>query len=161
MINAIQRNVEKARGQVRNAFFGIVARGSAKVLQLKGFADEVLQEVEILQHVGFASFIPKDARAVIIPLQGKTSKSIVIATSGGVIAVDLSNGETCVYDQFGHSLWLKEDGTHIKGGDLFVDDGNLHVKNGDVIDKKGSMQEMRDIYNEHTNGNTPPPDQKM
>ena len=44
---------------------------------------------------------------------------------------------------------------------LFVDDGNLHVPNGEIIDKKGSMQEMRDIYNEHNNGNTPPPTQKM
>lgn len=31
----------------------------------------------------------------------------------------------------------------------------------DVTDKKSSMQEMREIYNEHNNGNTPPPTQKM
>ncbi|OTG68316.1 baseplate assembly protein [Acinetobacter sp. ANC 4470] len=161
MIEAVQRQIQKGLGQIRQTFLGIVARGGSKMLQFTGFADEVMDEVELIQHVGFSSFVPKDARVVVIPLQGKTSKSVVIATSGGAIVIDVQEGETCIYDQFGHSVWLKEDGTHIKGGDLFVEDGNLYVLNGDVIDQKGSMQEMRDIYNEHNNGNTPPPNQKM
>ena len=129
-------------------------------MQLKGFADEVLQETELFQHVGFSSHVPTTAKAVIIPLQGKTSKSIVVATSGGAISIELSDGETCIYDQFGHSVWLKEDGTHIKG-DLFVENGNLHVKDGDVIDKTGSMQKMRDTYNKHKHGSSLTPDQSM
>lgn len=161
MMNAIRSQISKAKTQVRQCFLGIVARGSSSNLQLKGFADEVLQEVELVQHVGFSSHVPDAAKVVVIPLQGKTSKSIVVATSGGAITINVENGETCVYDQFGHSVWLKQDGTHIGGGDLFVDDGNLHVTNGEVIDKKGSMQEMRDIYNAHTNGNTPTPNPQM
>ncbi|MEG2263006.1 MAG: phage baseplate assembly protein [Acinetobacter sp.] len=161
MIEAVQRQIQKGLGQIRQTFLGIVARGGSKMLQFTGFADEVMDEVELIQHVGFSSFVPKDARVVVIPLQGKTSKSVVIATSGGAIVVDVLEGETCIYDQFGHAIWLKEDGAHVKGGDLFIDDGNLHVLNGEVIDKKGSMQEMRQIYNEHTNGNTPAPSQKM
>lgn len=161
MIEAVQRQIQKGLGQIRQTFLGIVARGGSKMLQFTGFADEVMDEVELIQHVGFSSFVPKDARVVVIPLQGKTSKSVVIATSGGAIVVDVLEGETCIYDQFGHAIWLKEDGAHVKGGDLFIDDGNLHVLNGEVIDKKGSMQEMREIYNEHTNGNTPTPNQKM
>ena len=161
MIEAVQSQIQKGLGQIRQTFLGIVARGGSKMLQFTGFADEVMDEVELIQHVGFSSFVPKDARVVVIPLQGKTSKSVVIATSGGAIVVDVLEGETCIYDQFGHAIWLKEDGAHVKGGDLFIDDGNLHVLNGEVIDKKGSMQEMREIYNEHTNGNTPTPNQKM
>lgn len=161
MIEAVQRQIQKGLGQIRQTFLGIVARGGSNMLQFTGFADEVMDEVELIQHVGFSSFVPKDARVVVIPLQGKTSKSVVIATSGGAIVVDVLEGETCIYDQFGHAIWLKEDGAHVKGGDLFVDDGNLHVLNGEVIDKKGSMQEMREIYNKHTNGNTPAPNQKM
>ena len=117
-----------------------------------------MDEVELIQHVGFSSFVPKDARVVVIPLQGKTAKSIVVATSGGAIVIDVQEGETCIYDQFGHSVWLKEDGTHI-AGDLFVD-GKVQAT-GDVIDKKGSMQEMREKYNSHTNGNTPQPSPQM
>ena len=106
------------------------------------------------------------SRVVIIPLQGKTSRSIVVATDGAPIVINVDDGETCIYDQFGHSVWLKEDGTHIKGN-LYVDDGDVFVTKGsvtvakDVTDKKSSMQDMRDIYNTHNNGNTPPPTQKM
>ena len=158
MIEAVQRQIQKGLGQIRQSFLGIVARGGSKMLQFTGFADEVLDEVELFQQVGFSSFVPKDARVVVIPLQGKTSKSIVIATSGGAIVVDVKEGETCVYDQFGHSVWLKEDGTHIEG-DLFVN-GKVQATD-DVIDKKSSMQDMREIYNGQTNGNTPQPSQQM
>ncbi|MHA4952252.1 baseplate assembly protein [Acinetobacter pittii] len=160
MMKSVAAQVNKGLGQIRNSFLALVARGGSKYLQLKGFADETLQEIELIQHVGFSSHIPEDARVVVIPLHGKTSRSIVVATTGGAVVVNVDKGETCVYDQFGHSLLLKEDGTHITSGDLFVDEGNLHV-NGDVFDKKGSMQEMRDIYNQHKNGNSPTPIPQM
>lgn len=152
MIDAIRSQISKAKTQVRQCFLGIVARGSSSSLQLKGFADEVLQEVELVQQVGFSSHVPDAAKVVVIPLQGKTSKSIVVATSGGAITINVGNGETCIYDQFGHSVWLKEDGTYIEG-DLFV--------NGEVKDRTGTMQEMRDQYNQHKHGNSPAPSPQM
>lgn len=161
MIGSMQRQIARGMGQVRQTFLGVVARGGSKLLQLTGLADEVLDETELVQQVGFSSYIPEGCRVVVVPLQGKTSRSIVIATDGAPIVIHVEEGETCIYDQFGHAIWLKEDGAHVKGGDLFVDDGNLHVPKGEVIDQKGSMQEMRDIYNVHNNGNTPPPTQKM
>lgn len=161
MIGSVQRQIARGMGQVRQTFLGVVARGGSKLLQLTGLADEVLDETELVQQVGFSSYIPDGCRVVVIPLQGKTSRSIVIATDGAPIVIHVAEGETCIYDQFGHAIWLKEDGAHVKGGDLFVDDGNVHVPNGEVIDKKGSMQEMRDIYNEHNNGNTPKPNPQM
>ena len=161
MIGSMQRQIARGMGQVRQTFLGVVARGGSKLLQLTGLAGEVLDETELVQQVGFSSYIPEGCRVVVVPLQGKTSRSIVIATDGAPIVVQVNEGETCIYDQFGHAIWLKEDGAHVKGGDLFVDDGNLHVPNGEVIDQKGSMQEMRDIYNGHTNGNTPKPNPQM
>lgn len=166
MINSLHRQISRGLGQIRQAFIGVVARGGSKLLQLTGIADEVLDEVELIQQVGFSSYIPEGSRLVIIPLQGKTSRSIVVATDGAPIVINVAEGETCIYDQFGNSVWLKEDGTHIKGN-LYVDEGDVFVTDGsvtaseDVTDKKSSMQEMRDIYNGHNNGNTPPPTQKM
>ncbi|CAD9194021.1 phage baseplate assembly protein domain-containing protein [Acinetobacter bohemicus] len=161
MIGSVQRQIARGMGQVRQTFLGVVARGGSKMLQLTGLADEVLDETELVQQVGFSSYIPEGCRVVVIPLQGKTSRSIVIATDGAPIVIHVLEGETCIYDQFGHAVWLKEDGTHIKGGDLFVDDGNLYVTNGDVIDQKSSMQEMRDTYSSHKHGNSPTPDKPM
>ena len=158
MIGSMQRQIARGLGQVRLAFIGVVARGSSKLLQLTGVSDEVLDEVELIQQVGFSSYIPEGSRLVVIPLQGKTSRSIVVATDGAPILINVSEGETCIYDQFGHSVWLKKDGTHITG-DLFVD-GKVQAT-GDVIDKKSSMQEMRGTYNSHKHGKSPTPDKPM
>ncbi|WP_043969734.1 MULTISPECIES: phage baseplate assembly protein domain-containing protein [unclassified Acinetobacter] len=148
--------VKKAIGKLRFPLFGIVARGGSKVLQVTGLSNETLTDVELLQQIGFSSHIPENAKVVLIPLQGTTAKSVVIATKGGAILIDVDEGETCVYDQFGHSVWLQKDGTHVKGGDLIIDDGNVRVLNGDVFDQTSSMQAMRDVYNDHKHGNSPP-----
>ncbi|MCU4307014.1 phage baseplate assembly protein [Acinetobacter ursingii] len=158
MMHAISQQVKKGLGQIRQVFQGIVARGGSDVLQLTGYADETLQEIELFQQVGFSSHIPKGARVVVIPLQGKTAKSIVVATTAGKVVINVESGETCIYDQFGHSVWLKQDGTHV-AGDLFVD-GNIS-STGEVSDQKSSMQEMRDIYNGHKHGNTSVPNEQM
>ncbi|MFW2122865.1 phage baseplate assembly protein [Acinetobacter ursingii] len=158
MMHAISQQVKKGLGQIRQSFQGIVARGGSDVLQLTGYADETLQEVELFQQVGFSSHIPENARVVVIPLQGKTAKSIVVATTAGNVVINVESGETCIYDQFGHSVWLKQDGTHV-AGDLFVD-GNIS-STGEVSDQKSSMQEMRDIYNGHKHGNTSVPNEQM
>ncbi|MDH1068456.1 phage baseplate assembly protein [Acinetobacter johnsonii] len=164
MIDAIQKQVNKGLGQIRQAFLGLVSRGGSSSVQLKGYTDEVLEDVEVIQHVGFASYIPEEVKVVLIPQQGKTSKAVIVATKGGAIVVDVATGETCIYDQFGHSVWLKEDGTHIKG-DLFVD-GNIestkNIKaNGQVQDHKGTMQQIRDTYNGHVHGSSSGPNKAM
>lgn len=158
MISSMQRQIARSMGQVRQTFLGAVARGGSKLLQLTGLADEVLDETELVQQVGFSSYIPDGCRVVVIPLQGKTSRAIVIATDGAPIVIHVDEGETCIYDQFGHSVWLKKDGTYVEG-DLFVN-GKVQAT-GDVIDQKSSMQEMRDIYNSHKHGNSPIPDKLM
>ncbi|CAM4094848.1 phage baseplate assembly protein domain-containing protein [Acinetobacter pragensis] len=158
MIGSMQRQIARGMGQVRQTFLGVVARGGSKLLQLTGFAGEVLDETELVQQVGFSSYIPDGCRVVVIPLQGKTSRSIVIATDGAPIVIHVDEGETCIYDQYGHSVWLKKDGTHVEG-DLFVN-GKVQAT-GDVIDQASSMQDMRDTYNSHKHGNSSTPDKPM
>lgn len=164
MMGSVAKQVQKGLGQVRQSFLGIVARGGSHLLQLTGFADETLQEVELFQHIGFSSHIPENARVVVLPLQGKTSRSIVIATSGGNVVVNVGDGETCIYDQFGHQVFLHEKGIKILG-DTEID-GGLHVtknitSDGDISDKTSSMAQIRVVYNVHRHGSSPPPSTKM
>ena len=164
MMKSVGSRINKAASQIRQTFLGLVARGGSKVLQLKGFSDETLQEVELIQQVGFSSYIPEGAKVVVLPLQGKTAKSVVIATTGGAILVNVADGETCIYDQFGHQVLLHENGIKMMGnveiiGGLKVSE-NIESK-GEVSDKTGSMQAMRDAYNPHTHGNSPPPSALM
>ncbi|MEG2263728.1 MAG: phage baseplate assembly protein [Acinetobacter sp.] len=164
MIKSVQSQISKGLNQVRQLFLGIVARSGSKTLQLRGLADETLQEIELYQQVGFNSHIPNDAKVVVVPLQGKTSKSIVVATTGGAVVVHVAEGETCIYDQFGHQVLLTESGVKIKGNTEI--EGGLKVTEGieageDVSDKTGSMQGMRDVYNPHVHGNSPQTSSKM
>ncbi|MDA3509400.1 phage baseplate assembly protein [Acinetobacter junii] len=164
MIKSLGARINKAGSQIRQTFLGIVARGGSKVLQLKGFTDETLQEIELIQHVGFNSYIPDSAKVVVIPLQGKTSKSVVIATTGGAVVVNLAEGETCVYDQFGHQVLLHKDGIKMLGDVEII--GKLKVSKDiksekEIFDKTSSMQAIRDAYNPHTHGSSPPPSNQM
>ena len=151
--------ISRAIGQVRQAFLGIVARAGIKA-QVKGNEDEVLDEMEIIQQIGFSSWIPEGSRVVIIPLLGKSSRSIIVGSTEAPVMITVSEGETCIYDQFGHQVLLAESGVKIKG-DTEID-GTLTVRNdiksnGQVSDVLSSMQDMRDIYNQHKNGNSPTP----
>ena len=164
MIRSAAAQINKAIKQLRFPMLGIIARGSSKSLQVQGLQDETLQEVELIQQVGFSSYIPKGAKVVVIPSQGKTAKSVVIATTGGAILVNVADGETCIYDQFGHQVLLHENGIKMMGnveiiGGLKVSE-NIESK-GEVSDKTGSMQQMRVTYNIHTHGNTPIPSAPM
>lgn len=164
MMKSVGSRINKAASQIRQTFLGLVARGGSKVLQLKGFSDETLQEVELIQQVGFSSYIPEGAKVVVLPLQGKTAKSVVVATTGGAVVVNVAKGETCIYDQFGHQVLLYKDGIKMMGnveiiGGLKVSE-NIESK-GEVSDKTGSMQQMRVTYNIHTHGNTPIPSAPM
>ena len=164
MIRSAAAQINKAIKQLRFPMLGIIARGSSKSLQVQGLQDETLQEVELIQQVGFSSYIPKGAKVVVIPSQGKTAKSVVIATTGGAILVNVADGETCIYDQFGHQVLLHENGIKMTGNVEII--GGLKVlenieSEGEVSDKTGSMQAMRDAYNPHTHGNSPPPSAPM
>ncbi len=164
MIKSLGARINKAGSQIRQTFLGIVARGGSKVLQLKGFTDETLQEIELIQQVGLSTYIPESAKVVVIPLQGKTAKSVVIATTGGAVVVNVAEGETCVYDQFGHQVLLHKDGIKMLGdveiiGELKVSENIKSEK--EISDKTSSMQAMRDAYNPHTHGSSPPPSTQM
>ncbi|ENU87402.1 phage baseplate assembly protein domain-containing protein [Acinetobacter sp. CIP 102129] len=164
MIRSAAAQINKAIKQLRFPMLGIIARGSSKSLQVQGLQDETLQEVELIQQVGFSSYIPKGAKVVVIPSQGKTAKSVVIATTGGAILVNVADGETCIYDQFGHQVLLHENGIKMTGNVEII--GGLKVlenieSEGEVSDKTGSMQQMRVTYNIHLHGSSPPPSVQM
>lgn len=97
---------------VRNAFRGVLnlvnSTPKIQLVQVSGLADETLQEVELMQHFGFTSVPPAGTEAVIIPLGGKTTHGIVIATENGVYRVaSLKNGEVAIYDSSGSTIILK------------------------------------------------------
>lgn len=106
---------EVAKGvqdSVRAAFRGVlnlVKSGSdIQQVQVSGLADETIQDLELMQHFGFTSVPPSGTQAVVIPLGGKTTHGIIVATENGSFRVkNLKNGETAIYDSSGSTIILK------------------------------------------------------
>lgn len=124
---------------VRNAFRGVLnlVNSSPKIqlVQVSGLADETLQEVELMQHFGFTSVPPAGTEAVIIPLGGKTTHGIVIATENGAYRVaSLKNGEVAIYDSSGSTIILKNN----RIIDVDCDTFNVTCKNYSVTATAGA-----------------------
>ncbi|WP_346556999.1 phage baseplate assembly protein V [Mannheimia haemolytica] len=106
---------EVAKGvqdSVRAAFRGVlnlVKSGSdIQQVQVSALADETIQDLELMQHFGFTSVPPAGTQAVVIPLGGKTTHGIIVATENGSFRVkNLNDGEVAIYDSSGSTIILK------------------------------------------------------
>ncbi|VEB25775.1 Mu-like prophage protein gp45 [Actinobacillus lignieresii] len=105
----VAKNVQSG---VRSAFRGVLnlVKSSSDIqqVQVSGLADETIQDVEFMQHFGFTSVPPAGTQVVVIPLGGKTTHGIVVATENGSFRVkNLKGGETAIYDSSGSTIILK------------------------------------------------------
>lgn len=169
MIKQIDARIRRALGGIRLAFRGVVtlvkAAGAVQFVQLDGVSGEQLQDNELFQHFGFTSNPPAGSMAIVLPLGGKTSHGIIIATEHGSFRLkNLASGETALYNEWGDYVALKADRrmqvvsavavditcpTVNMSSDLNVA-GNI-VAQGDISDHGNkSMLGMRTVYNGHT-----------
>lgn len=104
--------IENAQQSARSAFRGVLnlvkSTPNIQLVQVSGLADETLQDAELIQQFGYTSVPPSGTQAVILPLGGKTSHAIVIATENGAFRVKgLNDGEVAIYDSSGSTITLK------------------------------------------------------
>lgn len=180
MIEQIRREIDRALNGVRQALRGRL-RGidlASRIQRIdgEGLSGENLPGMELMQHFGFTSAPPADSQIVIIPLGGRTSASVVVATEHGAFRFKLDNkGETAIYNQWGDFVHLRKDRTiHVEaalkvelvtplltvtgkihaGGDITTDE-NV-IAEGDISDQGGtkSMAGMRGIFNGHDHDET-------
>ncbi|MCX8957231.1 phage baseplate assembly protein V [Erwinia psidii] len=108
----VDKRIRKALSGMRLAFRGVLTRitttGGVQTAQVAGLATEGLEGVEIFQQYGFTTVPPEGAMAVVLPLGGVTSHSIVIATEHSSYRVQgLESGEVAIYTDEGASIVLK------------------------------------------------------
>lgn len=133
---------EVAKGvqdSVRAAFRGVlnlVKSGSdIQQVQVSGLADETIQDLELMQHFGFTSVPPAGTQAVVIPLGGKTTHGIIVATENGSFRVkNLKNGEVAIYDSSGSTVILKNN----RVIDIECDTFNIKCKQYSVTASSGA-----------------------
>lgn len=132
----VAKNVQDS---VRAAFRGVlnlVKSGSdIQQVQVSGLADETIQDLELMQHFGFTSVPPAGTQAVVIPLGGKTTHGIIVATENGAFRVkNLKNGETAIYDSSGSTVILKNN----RVIDIECDRFNVNCKQYQVTATEGA-----------------------
>ncbi len=152
-------NPFKQPPMMRQAIIGVIKRTGNQALQVLGLSGELVDDVPLYQQAGFASWLPKDAEVVMLPMSGK-ARNFVIVGSRDAVAIELTEGETVVYNQHGVELRLTKD--KIKSNVSLEVDGDIKAT-GDVADKTGTMQAMRQVYNGHGHAadGTAPPANKM
>lgn len=109
----IREQGKKAATAVRQAFrgrlSGITPETPVQFLQVQGLAGETLQGAELFQHFGLTSSPPDGTQCIVLPLNGKTVHSVIVATENGAFRIAVSQGETCLYNQWGAKITLKRE----------------------------------------------------
>ena len=88
-------------------------------------------------------------QVLVIPQEGDAEQGIIVgrAFSDSQPPPQVPVGELWIVHKSGSSVRLLEDGTIHMKGDLYID-GDLFV-DGDVSDRHGSLDRLRNHYNEH------------
>ena len=112
MWGEVDKRIRRAMSGVRSAFRGVLAMvssdSSVQFVQGEGLAGETMQDNELFQHYGYTSNPPAGTMAVVLPVGGRTSHGIVIATEHGTYRLKaLQRGEVALYTDEGAKIVLK------------------------------------------------------
>ncbi|WP_311515253.1 phage baseplate assembly protein V [Oligella urethralis] len=112
MIRDVEKRIYRILGGIRQAFRAVLGNTqSGTGIQLSGaeaLAGEQLRDNELFQHYGFTSNPLPGTEAVVIPMGGKTSHGIIVATEHSSYRLkDLAPGEVSIYTDEGAKIVLK------------------------------------------------------
>lgn len=112
----ISRQVARQASGVRQALRGVLAslqrNKQVQLLDGEGLSGEQLKSIELFQQFGFSSAPPAGTQIIVLPLGGRTSAAVVIASEHGSYRFELgADGEACVYNQWGDYVHLRQDRT--------------------------------------------------
>ncbi|WP_410499713.1 phage baseplate assembly protein V [Chitinibacter sp. S2-10] len=172
MWREVDARIQRALSGVRRAFRGAVILlkngGPVVRVQGEGLAGEQIQGAELFQHYGLTTMPPAGSMMIVLPVGGKTSHGIVIATEHGSYRLKtLEPGEVALYDDQGQSVILRRGKIMEMNTDQLVINAATKVQintptisttaaieaEKDITDKVGSggksMANMRASYNDH------------
>lgn len=116
MLDVVRREIGRAATGARLAYRGLLAGLQlAQKIQLasgEGLAGEQLDRIELMQQFGFTSAPPAGTQLIVVPLGGRSSAAVIVATEHGAYRFQLgAAGEACVYNQWGDRVHLRQDRT--------------------------------------------------
>lgn len=138
MIEQIRREIGRAMAGVRSALravqTGLVLGTRIQRASGEGLADETLSDMELFQQFGFTSATPDGAQLIVLPIGGRTSAAVVIASEHGTFRFKLNaKGEAALYNQWGDVVHLRQDRKiHVKAAVEVILEAPLASFTGDV-----------------------------
>ncbi len=167
-IDVIKREIGRAMSNLRQAFrasmAGMDLAAPIQTANAQGLSGESLQAHELFQHFGFSSAPPANAQLIVLPLGGRTSAAVVIASEHGAYRFVLgTRGEAALYNQWGDVVHMKQGEIRMIAATQVTIDAPILQVNGqikatgnitsdtNVLDQAGakSMAGMRSVYNAH------------
>jgi len=112
MIRDIDSRIRRALASIRQAVRIVIARvnSAPAVAAVSGeaLAGEQIRDAELMQHYGITSVPPAGTMGVVIPLGGRTSHGVVIATEHAAYRLQsLESGEVALYTDEGAKTVFK------------------------------------------------------
>ena len=83
MVTKIARALSRVRLGFRAVLTALDTSPSVQLLQADGLSGEQLQASEVFQHFGFTSAPPAGTQCIVLPLGGKSSHGVIVATEHG------------------------------------------------------------------------------
>ena len=85
--------------------------GSVRLLQIKKPGGEDLADIEHLEPFGFTSHAKPGAEAIVLAFNGNGSHSVALLVGDRKYRLEVSEGDTAIYNANGDHLHLKADGS--------------------------------------------------
>jgi phage baseplate assembly protein V len=110
MARQVQRMLAGTRQALRGVRTALLRTPKIQLVSAEGLAGEQLDRHELFQQFGFTSAPPAGTQVIVLPLGGRTSAAVVVATEHGNYRFQLgADGEACVYNQWGDHVHLRAD----------------------------------------------------
>lgn len=140
-VDVMRREIDRAMRGARQAFRAVLNAITLTThiqrVSGTGLEGEPLEDLELFQQFGFTSAPPAGSEFIPVPLGGRTSASVVVATEHGDYRFVLDNqGEACVYNQWGDFAHFKKDRSiHVKAEEkVFVETKVFRVEASERIE---------------------------
>lgn len=109
MNREVKNQIDRALAGVRQPYRAVISTCASdtpvQLAQIDGLAGETTPDVELLQQYGITSNPPSGTMAVVVPLGGKTSHGVIVATEHASYRImSLKPGEIAIYTDEGDSL---------------------------------------------------------